>query len=86
MCMIWLNLALALTCLLSARFGPFRGSPIDLYPHMSRALTAGIEVSLFSAFLGFILIWLPSPELRHRYRWLSLLVFLLFFAAAAQPG
>lgn len=81
-----LTLILGLVCLCFARFGPLRGTFFDLYLTMSRAMRAGFEIAHLGAFLGFGVVWLASPELRYRYRWLCLFMFLLALLAHSQPA
>jgi hypothetical protein len=81
-----LTLLLSSIVMMSARFGPLRGTFLDLYPVSSHAFLHAIQsVSVFPM-LGFGVSWMASPDLRYRHRYLNLFAFLLAFLALAMLG
>ena len=81
-----LSVILGFWCLASARFGPFRGTFLDLWPSQSYALKRALEHAHYLSLIGFGLVWLANPELRFRYRWLSPLALAAGMLALALPS
>jgi hypothetical protein len=84
--LLTLSLILGWWCFASARFGPFRGTFLDLWPGQSHALKGALIQSYMHSLIGFGLVWLASPDLRFRYRWLSPLALAPGLLALALPS
>ena len=85
-CLLLLSLSLGFASLCVARFGPFKGTFLDLYLVSSPGIRSTLAFTHLLAGVGFGLIWLASPQLRYRHRWLSLIAFIMLLLAAALPG
>lgn len=82
-----LSLVLGLISLGAARFGPFRGTSLDLYLYLPLSTTtkAVIETLHLAASLGLLVVWLTLRHLRGRYQWLCVFPLLLAAFVLVMP-
>ena len=76
-----INLLSGCIIMLGSRFGAFRSTPLSLYPYLSQAFVSALHTCLTVSLIGWVGMWLSSPQLRHRYRHAVLISFLLTILA-----
>ena len=83
-----LSLVLGLLDLMMARFGPLRGTSVDLYLYMGidYGTRNGVAAMHLYAFLGFAIMWFALPRIPSQYPKLSVVALLLLLFDAAMPG